>query len=73
MYQTSFDLLGRFELEQFQKVTKHLKKRQVEMYIAHRLPLSYNNLKQAVLSELCFYANTLPLKHHENRKQDFSK
>ena len=33
--------------------------------------MNYNNLKQAVLSELCFYANTLPLKHYENPVQDF--
>ena len=72
MYQISFDLLGRFGVEQFEKVRKHLKKRQIEMYIAHRLPLNYNNLTQAVLSQLCFYANTLPLEHHENPIQDFS-
>ena len=41
------------------------------MQICHHLLLNYNNLKQAVPSQLCFYANSLPLKHHENPIQDF--
>ena len=36
------------------------------MQIAQLLPLNYNSLKQAVFSQLCSCAITLPLKHHEN-------